>query len=256
MAGLYSNAMLSSIDIVIPVLDESRTIESQITKLQRFLEEERELKLDYQITIADNGSVDRTLEIANELASKFQNIRVVSVGKRGVGLALKTAWQSSQCNYIGYMDLDFSSDLRHLIDVENLFLQNYDCIFGSRLLPKSKVLGRSFKRTVISKVFNAVIRIVFSSTLSDGMCGFKFLKREKLIGIIQSGANCDGWFFCTEITVSAQLAGYKIVEIPVNWRDDQESKVHIPSLTLEYVRDILRFKKRIATSAELDMKHD
>ena len=246
--------MVSSIDIVIPVLNESQTLKAQISKLEKFLEVQDEFKFAYQLTIADNGSSDSTLEIANGLAAELQNIRVVSVGERGVGLALKTAWRSSECDYVGYMDLDFSTNLHHLIDVERLLLKNNDCVFGSRLLPKSIVTGRSFKRGITSRVFNATIRMVFHSSLSDGMCGFKFLKRKILQDIIQIGADCNGWFFCTELTVAAQLTGLKIFEIPVTWQDDAESKVRIPSLTFEYIKDILKFKKRIKTSARFQQK--
>lgn len=247
--SVYSNTVVPSIDIVIPVLNESRTLETQIRKLMKFLEDEDALKFAHRITIADNGSTDLTVEIAEALALEFQTIRVVSVGKRGVGLALKSAWRSSECDYVGYMDLDFSTDLHHLIDVERLFLANYDCIFGSRLLPLSVVVGRSFKREITSKVFNAIIRRTFHTSLSDGMCGFKFLKREMLGDVFDWAADCDGWFFCTELTVAAQLADHKIFELPVNWQDDAESKVRIPSLTLEYIVDILKFKKRIRASA-------
>lgn len=250
MAALYSYTVISSIDIVIPVLDESPTLEVQISKLRKFIKDESEPKFAYQITIADNGSRDNTLEIARRLAEKFQDIRVVSVGKRGVGLALKAAWESSRCDYVGYMDLDFSTDIHHLRDLESAIHKNYDCIFGSRLLPKSLVAGRSFKRGVTSKVFNAIVRLTFNSTLSDGMCGFKFLKRENLKNIFAFGADCDGWFFCTEVTIAAQLAGYKILEIPVIWHDDKKSKVRIPSLTLEYIVDILKFRRRIMASAD------
>ena len=248
---LYSYIVNSSIDIVIPVLDESQTLEKQILKLRKFIENESELKFAYQITIADNGSTDATLEIARNLADKFQDIRVVSVRKRGVGLALKAAWESSRCNYVGYMDLDFSTDIRHLIDLESAIHKNYDCIFGSRLLPKSIVIERSFTRGVTSRVFNAIVRLTFSSILSDGMCGFKFLKRENLKNIFAFGADCDGWFFCTEVTIAAQLAGHKILEIPVIWHDDKKSKVRIPSLTLEYIGDILKFRRRIMASSDI-----
>ena len=242
--------MISSIDIVMPVLDESQTLEVQISKLREFVEDESELKFAYQITIADNGSIDNTLEIARKLADKFQDIRVVSVEKRGVGLALKTAWESLRCDYVGYMDLDFSTDKHHLIDLESAIHKNYDCIFGSRLLAKSIVIKRSFKRDVTSKVFNPIVRLTFSSRLSDGMCGFKFLKRENLKNIFTFRANCDGWFFCTEVTIAAQLARCKILEIPVIWHDDKKSKVRIPSLTLEYIVDILKFWRRIMASAD------
>jgi glycosyltransferase involved in cell wall biosynthesis len=234
--------MYSSVDIVIPVLNESQTLEIQIIKLQKFLENADSFTFSYGITIADNGSTDSTLEIARDLASRFHNIRVVTVGKRWVGLALKSAWDSSDCEYIGYMDLDFSTDLHHLIDVEVAFLHNYHCVFGSRRLPQSVVIGRTLKRSITSMVFNLLVRRTFHVPLTDGMCGFKFFKREIFSDVVRIGAECDGWFFCTEIVVAAQLGGFKVLEIPVTWTDDAESKVRIPSLTLEYIRDILKFR--------------
>lgn len=238
--------MRPSMEVVIPVLNEAETLEDQIQKLENYLRNQVSQKFSYQITIANNGSTDSTLKIANSLAKRFQNIKVVTVDSRGVGLALKTAWQNSKCDYVGYIDLDFSTDLNHIRDVEVFFTEGYDCVFGSRLLPQSKVSGRSIKRTIISIVFNRVIQIVFNSTLSDGMCGFKFFKKNQLSEILQSGAECDGWFFCTELTVVAQKIGHKIVEIPVKWEDDKNSKVRIPSLTYEYILDIIRLKSRIS----------
>lgn len=238
--------MCTSIEIVIPVLNEEETLGNQIQKLENHLERQASQEFTYQITIANNGSTDSTLEIANLLAERFQNIRVVTVNSPGVGLVLKNAWQSSECDYVGYMDLDFSTDLNHLRDVEILFTEGYECVFGSRLLPQSQVSGRSIKRTIISIIFNRVIRIIFDSSLSDGMCGFKFIKRNKLSKILQSGAECDGWFFCTELTVIAQKVGCEFIEIPVKWEDDKSSKVHIPSLTYQYILDIIRLKNRIS----------
>lgn len=237
--------MLHSMDIVIPVLNEALTLESQIAKLLIYIEGQRESTLDYSVTIADNGSTDRTLEIADRLAASSQKIRVVSVGKRGVGLALKEAWRTSTADYIGYMDLDFSTDLRHLRDVEERLNDGFDAVFGSRLMPGSSVVGRPLKRELTSKIFNALIRALFHSSLSDGMCGFKFFRRELFGDFSRAGAMCDGWFYCTEITVVAQLVGSKISELPVSWHDDAQSKVRIPSLTLEYLRDIRTFRNRI-----------
>lgn len=242
---MYNSTVAPTIDITIPVLNESLTLRSQIEKLQEFLMSQSELIFTYQITIADNGSSDSTLSLAKELAEKFKNIRVVTVGKRGVGLALKSAWTSSRCDYIGYMDLDFSTDLFHLLDMEKYFLDGYECVFGSRLLPGSRVVGRTLKREITSRVFNRIIRTTFGTSMSDGMCGFKFLRRELLSKLLETGAESDGWFFGTEIVVTANLANFYIHEIPVSWHDDADSKVKIPSLTLEYIRDILKFRKRI-----------
>lgn len=240
--------MLHSMDIVIPVLNEAPTLEVQVTKLLHYVESHSEFTFEYRVTIADNGSTDSTLEIADNLARHSQKVRVVSVGRRGVGLALKEAWGTSAGEYIGYMDLDFSTDLKHLLDVEEKLRNGFDAVFGSRLLPTSVVLGRSLKRELTSKIFNRLIQVVFRSSLSDGMCGFKFFRRELLSDFSRIGADCDGWFYCTEITVAAQLAGSRIYELPISWHDDSASKVRIPSLTMEYLRDIRAFKRRIRTS--------
>jgi glycosyltransferase involved in cell wall biosynthesis len=245
--------MRPSVELVIPVLNESQSIETQIIKLENYLDSQLNLEFSYQITIADNGSTDSTLGISKMMAKRFKNIRVVSVDTRGVGLALKTAWHSSECDYVGYFDLDFSTDLNHIKDVEKLFTIGFDCVFGSRLLPESVVTGRSLKRGITSVVFNRLIRITFKSSLSDAMCGFKFIKRNQVPKILQYGAECDGWFFCTELTVAAQMAGCKIYELPVKWKDDKNSKVKIPSLTFEYILDIIKFKKRIFKHLRLRM---
>ncbi len=233
------------LDVVIPVLNEAKTLESQIMKLQNFLAEHSNLNFVYQIIIADNGSTDDTLKIAHNLASVSQRIRVVSVGVPGVGLALRTAWATSNSEYIGYMDLDFSTELIHLADVEKIFNEKYDCVFGSRLLPESRVKGRTFKREITSRVFNSVIKSVFNSSVSDAMCGFKFLRREKLRDALRHGAGCDGWFFCAELTVTSQIAGHRIYDLPVFWQDAPGSKVRILTLTTRYIADILRFRKRV-----------
>jgi glycosyltransferase involved in cell wall biosynthesis len=237
--------MPPSLDIIVPVLDEEYCLETKVTELLEFIENLSESGFYYRVTIADNGSRDNTFEIAKCLADRFQNVKVVSVPSKGVGLALKTAWRDSDCDFLGYMDLDLSTDLSHLKDLESLFNKGYECVFGSRLLPESKVSGRSLKRTVTSIVFNKIIQKTFHSKISDGMCGFKFMSRNLAIKLMQSGADCDGWFFCTELTVVAQNLGCNFSEIPIKWIDENTSKVKIPSLTYEYFKDIIKLKIRL-----------
>ena len=79
--NLYSDAMVPTMDIVIPVLNESKTLETQITRLEEFLDKSNELKFDYRLTIADNGSTDSTSGIAQLLAIRFENARAISVGE-------------------------------------------------------------------------------------------------------------------------------------------------------------------------------
>lgn len=92
------------IDIVVPVLNEEKILQKSITTLDEYMA--KHLPYRYQITIADNGSQDKTLEIAKSLAEKHQSVQVVSLAERGRGRALKQVWQNSPADILTYMDVD------------------------------------------------------------------------------------------------------------------------------------------------------
>ena len=97
------------VDIVVPVLNEEKILQSSIETLDEYMMEN--LPYRYQITIADNGSQDNTLKIAKNLAQNHQSVRVVRLAERGRGRALKQVWQSSQADILAYMDVDLSTSL-------------------------------------------------------------------------------------------------------------------------------------------------
>ena len=92
------------IDIVVPVLNEEKILQESITTLDEYMV--KHLPYRYQITIADNGSQDKTLEIANNLAKKHQSVRVLSLAERGHGRALKQVWRNSPADILTYMDVN------------------------------------------------------------------------------------------------------------------------------------------------------
>ena len=97
------------IDIVVPVLNEEKILQKSITTLDEYMA--KHLPYRYQITIADNGSQDKTLAIAKNLAEKHQSVMVVSLAERGRGRALKQVWQNSLADILAYMDVDLSTSL-------------------------------------------------------------------------------------------------------------------------------------------------
>lgn len=85
------------IDIVVPVLNEEKILQKSITTLDEYMA--KHLPYRYQITIADNGSQDKMLEIAKNLAKKYLSVQVVSLAERGRGRALKRIWQNSSADF-------------------------------------------------------------------------------------------------------------------------------------------------------------
>ena len=233
-------------DVTIPVLDEEATLEQNVLVLHHFLQTHFPQPGQWRILIADNGSTDRTADIAQQLAQRVPEIAYIKVPERGVGLALKTSWGQSQADIVGYMDLDLATALPHFLQAyEALAEKGYDLVYATRLHPKSQVINRPFKREVASRVFNAILKAYLGVGFSDGMCGFKFLRRSIYPELKQAGAQNNGWFFSTELLTTAEWLGKRIYELPVKWTDDAgSSKVEIIPLAKRYLRAMYELKKR------------
>lgn len=234
-----------NIEITIPVLDEQDTLEKQIKRIDEYLEYNFAGE-KISIIIADNGSIDRTESIANQLSCEIQRISYIKIDKKGVGRALKRSWSMSQANIVGYMDLDLATDLSYLKPALSALIEDKaDVVTGSRLAKEAIVNGRKTIRKIASTILNLILRIVFLSKFTDGMCGFKFLKRSHVERLINNGATSDGWFFATELLVVAEHLGMKVYDLPVKWTDDPNSKVKIINLSLEYLKSIALLKKKL-----------
>jgi glycosyltransferase involved in cell wall biosynthesis len=231
------------IEITIPVLNEEKTIFKKIKELDNYIEHNLQDFGDIKIIIADNGSNDHTSLIAKKLELGLKRVEYLQLKERGVGLALKKSWMHSNADIVGYMDLDLATDLVYIRScLEKITTNEFDIVTGSRLKKGSRVYGRSWLRSFTSMMLNALIKVFFKTSFSDGMCGFKFLNKKVLDSLISNGANSDGWFFATEILVVGDFLKYRIYDLPVIWTDDQNSKVKIIKLSYEYVKSIFRLK--------------
>ena len=161
--------MKNSIDIVLPVYNESKNLEKRFMRLYDFLS--KKIEQDWVITIAENGSNDNTLQISKSLQRKYKRCRVISIEEPGKGQALKNAWLTSSSDIYGYMDSDLSTDIEILPQFINKIVnENYDFVIASRLIKGSKVIGRSLKREIISRTYSKIFRTILSVNFYDAQC--------------------------------------------------------------------------------------
>lgn len=238
--------MNHSIEITIPILNEEATLSAQVRKVHAYLQDTLTDIGKITIILADNGSTDSTPEIARKLSTELSSVKYLRLEKRGVGLALKSAWGGSTADIVGYMDLDLATDLSHLRPaLKCLISKEAHIVTGSRLAKGAKVIGRTPLRNLTSVCFNHIVKLIFRTSFSDGMCGFKFLRREILPELMSCGAQSDGWFFATEVLVTGEHLNYKIFDLPVTWTDDPNSKVKIIKLSLEYLKAMMALRERL-----------
>lgn len=98
--------------IIFPVLNERLRLESGVTRTVEYL---RKIAFeDYEIIIVDNGSEDETPQIAEMLCQKYEKVRYERINVRGVGAAFRRGVELSHGDVVGYMDIDLSTNIKHL----------------------------------------------------------------------------------------------------------------------------------------------
>ncbi len=228
---------LPRVDVVVPVYNEQAGLERSVRRLHRFLR--ANLPLDWRIVIADNASVDATPAIAAELAHELPRVTVITLALKGRGRALRAAWSGSDADVVCYMDVDLSTDLRALIPlVGGLLAGAGEVAIGTRLAPASRVV-RGPKREFISRSYNRLLRFALRAHFSDAQCGFKAVRGDVARRLLPEIKD-EGWFFDTELLVLAQRRGLRILEVPVIWIDDPDSRVDIVRTALTDLRGVAR----------------
>ncbi len=233
----------AAVEIVVPVHDEERGLEASIRALHRYLT--TSFTVPWAITIADNASTDRTLEIAQHLAATLDGVRSLHLDEKGRGRALRTAWSASTATVVAYMDVDLSTDLDALLPLVAPLLSGHsDVAIGTRLASNARVV-RGPKRELISRGYNLILRTTLRAGFSDAQCGFKAVRADvarELLPLVED----QGWFFDTELLVLAEHNGLRIHEVPVDWVDDPVSRVDIVRTAADDLRGVWRMIRRFA----------
>jgi putative flippase GtrA len=225
------------VEIVVPVRDEERDLAPSIRRLCAFLRSQ--FPFTARVTIADNGSGDRTWLVAKALCREFTEVGAVHLDQSGRGRALRTVWSASSADVLAYMDVDLSTDLNALLPLVAPLLSGHsDLAIGTRLARGSRVI-RGPRREVISRGYNLLLRASLGTGFSDAQCGFKAIRREQARVLLPLTED-TGWFFDTELLVLAERAGLRIHEVPVDWIDDADSRVDIVATAVADLRGILR----------------
>jgi putative flippase GtrA len=225
------------VDIVVPVKDEERDLAPSVRRLCAFLRDE--FPFSARVTIADNGSTDRTWAVATALSRELPGVAAVHLDQPGRGRALRAIWSGSDAAVLAYMDVDLSTDLNALLPLVAPLLSGHsDMAIGTRLARGSRVV-RGPRREVISRGYNLLLRASLGAEFSDAQCGFKAIRREQARALLPLTED-TGWFFDTELLVLAERAGLRIHEVPVDWIDDTDSRVDIVATALADLRGIAR----------------
>lgn len=226
-----------SIAVVFPVYNDQGTVRRMAEKARTVL---RKVATRYKIVIVDDGSPDRSGEIADQLAKEYPEVLALhhSPG-RGYGSALQTGLRHAKdFDWVCLTDGDDQYDLRELYHICELF-PRYDMIITFRYC---KIY--STWRMFLSAVYNGLVRWIFRSPFRDVSCGMKFLRASVANQITISSTSP---FIGAELTLRAMLKGFHIGEVGINTypRDFGVSTSTSWPNIIATIRDMLRFRGEV-----------
>lgn len=232
-----------TVTIIFPVLNEKLRLESGITRTVEYLG--KIAFEDYEIIIVDNGSTDETPQIAAELVKKYPKVQYERIQIRGVGAAFRRGVELSHGDIVGYMDIDLSTNIKHLGEAIHIFgtQKEIDYINGSRFAKQSDTKGRKWYRKITSKGLLVLLKLFLGMKSTDAICGFTFVRREKAISLIEGCSDDNGWFYMIEFLIRAEKRGIRILDYPVEWQEDYNTTVKIFHTICNYLVQIARLRR-------------
>jgi len=224
------------LSIIIPVFNEERRLSRCLDSLLEFCR----VQGGVELIVAEDGSTDGTLKIAEEYASRNSKLRVVHSSCRlGKGGGIWNGIKMAKGELVMFMDVDLSTSPDQIPKLIDAIEQGADLAIGSRALPESKLSrGRPLSRSLLSLGFNFLFRVLFRLDIKDTQCGFKMMKRrvaEDLTPLVKT----NGFAFDVDLIVKAHDRGYKIVEVPIVWTPAEGSKINLRRHTIEMAKDML-----------------
>jgi glycosyltransferase involved in cell wall biosynthesis len=200
--------------ILMPCLNEEETLYICIQKAKSFLGQNN---IDGEVLIADNGSTDSSVSIAENSGA-----RVVHVERKGYGSALIAGCEAAYGQYVIMGDADDSYDFTNLMPFVEKLRAGYDLVMGNRFKGGIEKGAMPWSHRYIGNpVLSFIGRLFFKSSIKDFHCGLRGYNREQ---IMQLGLRTTGMEYASEMVVMAELEGLKICEVPTTLKKDGRSR--------------------------------
>lgn len=236
---------VNSINLLFPVLNERLRLQKGIETTIAYVREH--VKIPCRLTILDNGSEDETPEIGKKLEEAYPEVTYVRVGERGVGIAFRKGIELNDCDIVGYMDIDLSTDLKYLGKTIEMFQQDPELQYvnGTRFSKESDTKGRKWYRKITSMGLVFLLKTIFHMKATDALCGFTFLRKEEAEQLVAESSQDNGWFYTVEFLLRAERDGMKICDMPVEWQEDYNTTVKVFKTIKNYIIQIHRLRKAL-----------
>jgi len=223
--------------VIIPAYNEEERIHNTLNKVIAYFEN---FKKEYEIIVVDDGSKDNTSKVVEE----FQTVKLIKQEKNtGKGAAVRKGMLEAKGKFRIFTDADLSTPIYEFTKLYQKYQDGYDICIGSRAVDYSLIkVHQPFYREFMGKTFNKIVQLLLIKGIKDTQCGFKGFSDTAATKIFNN-AKIDGFGFDVEIIYLAKKLNYRIIEIPVEWYNDERSKVNPIKDSIRMFKEILKIRK-------------
>jgi len=219
--------LVVDMSILIPAYNESLRIGATLTALAAHF---RDRAPGVEILVVDDGSVDGTADAVRTFAGRRQGpltIRTISIPHQGKGAAVAAGVMEARGKWILMTDADLSTPIAEWGKLEAALRDGARVAVGSRQAPGAIIERRQpWVRQRLGLMFGRLVRALFQTGVYDSQCGFKAFEAEAARELFRD-IRARGYCFDVEVLLRARSLGYRVMEVPVKWRDDPESRVRV-----------------------------
>lgn len=224
------------VSILIPVYNEEQILRENVMRLSHWLTTQ---KLVYEILVVDNGSTDRTPQIAKEIEKEHSWFHYHQIPVRSVGKAFATGIRAARYPFVISMDADLSVELSFIAKAEKL-LKDSAMVVGSKSLGSQK---RSWIRVMGSQIYLFVTQALFQMAITDFSMGAKAYRKDVILPILDEIDHWTAYVF--EICVWLIQNKQTIIQIGVSCEDKRQSRFNIWHEGLYRYQNLFRVWRRL-----------
>lgn len=224
------------LSIIIPAHNEENRLPRTLEQIFAFLKKQTYTS---EVIVVENGSSDRTLELAMQFVKEHANLVVIQEHNKGKGNAVRRGMLTARGGYRFICDADLSMPIEDLEKFLPPAIENFDIAIGSREAPGAIRYNEPSYRHIGGRAINLAIRTLILPGLNDTQCGFKCFRAETTKDLFQK-QTLMGWSFDIELLYLARRKKLRIREIPIHWYYDPDSKVSAVRDALRMIGDIFR----------------
>jgi len=223
------------LSIVIPSFNEELRLPLTLANISAYI---RASKPETEVIVVDDGSTDRTTDVANSFRGEIQRLRVIANDRnRGKGYSVRHGMLEARGRVVLFTDADLSAPIDEA-DKLLAALADHDVAIGSRALDRNLIaVHQSVFREYAGMIFNFIVRAILRLPFVDTQCGFKAFRRDRCRVVFQQ-QRIERFGFDPELLYLARHHGLSAVEIPVRWAHSPATKVSMWRDSIQMFLDV------------------